>query len=234
MGTSPSTISMQGRRPESHFTAHLKKLKGYWRHYGSVRTLKFLAKRVIRRRQFVLYDSLIEDVRAPSTWADSQKLLVISKDNLSSELSPTLLEALGGDSATEYLDGIRSGDLLFVVMEGRQYVHFGFVLFDSKTTQILGEGRRVPIIANCFTSPEARGRSLYRNALNEEVRYLRTRNYRRVLIETHPQNYSSRRGIEAAGFRFLRELDVVVFLNSLVLQRAKQGSGHTWRLVFLH
>ena len=234
MGTSTSTISVQRRRPECRLTAHLRKLRGYWRHYGLVRTLKFLAKRVIRRQQFVLYDSVMEGERAPSTWADSQKFLVISKDNISSELSPALLEALGGDSATEYVDGVRSGDLLFVVIEGQQYVHFGFVLFDSKTTQIVGEGRRVPIIANCFTSPEARGRSLYRKALNEEVRYLRARNYRRVLIETHPQNYFSRRGIEAAGFRFLRELDVVVFLNSVVVQRAKHGSGRRWRLVFLH
>lgn len=133
----------------------------------------------------------------------------------------------------EYLEGVRKGNWLFVVRNGSEFQHCGYVLFNTRQTKIIGEMENPPLIAGCRTAPSAQGRGLYRRALNAEMCYLRDRGYRRAVIETDPLNIPSRKGIEAAGFQLCRDARVWILLNWLVVQKAVDLSGSKWRVFFL-
>ena len=85
----------------------------------------------------------------------------------------------------------------------------------------------------CYTAAAARGRGLYRRALLGEMRYLQDRGYKRVVIDTHPSNQASRRGIEAAGFQFARTVSVWIVLNLFALQRTETRHVTHWRMLSL-
>jgi RimJ/RimL family protein N-acetyltransferase len=54
----------------------------------------------------------------------------------------------------------------------------------------------------------------------------------RVVIETHPNNHASRRGIEAAGFRYLRRLDLAIVANTVVIANVEEA-GRQYRRVWI-
>ena len=131
------------------------------------------------------------------------------------------------------LEGVRQGDELFVVANGAAYQHCGYILFKTRQTRVIGERKGTPLIACCLTAPAARGRGLYRRALIAELRHLWDRGYRRVVIETSPDNLPSRKGIEAAGFRLCREVSAWIVLNWLVYQKRIEPAGATRRLILI-
>ena len=132
------------------------------------------------------------------------------------------------DAARE--EGVRQGDRLFVVANGDEYQHCGYILFRTRQTKILGEEGNPPLIASCLTAPEARGRGLYRRALNAELCYLQSQGYGRAVIETDPENIPSRKGIEAAGFKLCREASVWIFFNLLVWMKAVEPAHTQWKM----
>lgn len=211
----------------------VRKLRRYWKAHGTVATLRFLRSRVLRSKRYLVYQALLNESRSASQWARSEELDIIDRKNLERKLDPELLAFLGGPAAEEYLDGVRHGDRLFIVTNGNRYVHYGYVMFNSKTTRIFGEKNEVPLIGNCFTAEEARGLGIYRKALNDELRFLHSLGFRRAVIETDPKNYASRKGIEAAGFRFVHEVRVWIVFNLIVLQQFKIDSGVRHHLLLL-
>jgi RimJ/RimL family protein N-acetyltransferase len=106
-------------------------------------------------------------------------------------------------------------------------------MFNSRAKKLIGEDGDVPLIGYCYTAAAARGRGLYRRALLAEMGYLQHRGYKRVVIDTHPANQASRKGIEAAGFQFLRTVSVWIVLNLFALQRTEAGHDTRWRMLFL-
>jgi RimJ/RimL family protein N-acetyltransferase len=180
----------------------------------------------------MVFEADLEKPRAASEWSPDEILESFGPDEIDSAVTPTLKAFLGGD-AMENIDGVRSGNRLFLISGGGRHLHCGYILFRTRQAKLIGETDAPPIIACCFTAPAARGRSLYRKALNAELCFLRDRGYKRAVIETEPENTASRKGIEAAGFRLIRSVRAWIVLNGLVLQRIVEPSGSHWRVFFL-
>ena len=205
----------------------------YWHRHGTFATLQFLGGRVVRHQRHLVFEAVLDTAPDDVSWLEGERLTVINRANVDSAIGADLREFLGGDAAADNLQGIRGGDELFVVAQGSQYHHCGYILFRTKQTRIIGEPQNPPLIACCLTVPAARGRGLYRRALIAELRHLWDRGYRRIVIETSPGNLPSRKGIEAAGFRFCREVSAWIVLNCLVYQKRIESSGARRRLILL-
>ncbi len=209
-----------------------QRLRREWQSKGAWRTFRFLASRVFRGWKSVVYEADLEIPRAPSEWGPDETIEALGPDEIDAAITPALTAFLGGDGP-ENLDGVREGNRLFLISAGGMLLHCGYILFRTRQTKLIGESGEPPVIACCFTSPTARGRGLYRKALNAELCFLRDRGYKRVVIETDPENTASRKGIEAAGFRLIRRVRSWIVLNRLVLQRSVEPSGSYWRILFL-
>ena len=205
----------------------------HWRLHGTPATLRFLAGRMVRHERHVVFDANLDVAFDDVPWSDGERLNVIDRGNVDSAIGADLLKFLGGDAAAENLKGVREGNELFVIAQGAEYQHCGYILFRTKESRIIGEPKDAPLIACCFTAPSARGRGLYRRALIAELRHLKERGYRRAVIETSPENLPSIKGIEAAGFRLCREVSVWIFLNCLVYQKRIESSGATRSLILV-
>ena len=207
----------------------LLRIRRHWKQKGALATARFLLSRVFRHQKHVVYEADCRTPREPSHWADEERLVELGADNLDANLTPELQTFLGGEEAFESLQGVRGGDRLFLVVNGCEYLHRGYILFRTRQSKILGDPRADPLIANCATARGTRGRGLYRRALNAEVCHLQKLGYERVIIETQPDNHASRRGIEAAGFSLAWEAQVWIVLNWLVVQRVQKLGTTRWR-----
>jgi predicted N-acetyltransferase YhbS len=207
-----------------------ERIRSYCRERGAVATCRFLMSRVYRSRRYLVFEATLEKDRACPEWSEDERLQILSRENLDAALTPEITSFLGGTEADEHLRGVRTGDLLFLVMRGVACQHCGYILFETRQTRILGEQEPVPLIASCKTAPESRGRGLYRRALQAELCHLRTLGFQRAVIETDPDNAASRKGIEAAGFRLCRQVKVWLLLNWLVCQHVLEGSHARWRV----
>jgi RimJ/RimL family protein N-acetyltransferase len=63
--------------------------------------------------------------------------------------------------------------------------------------------------------------------------HLKAKGYRRAIIEVHPANLPSIKGVEAAGFSRPREVRLWILLNSLVIRRTQDCKGKQWRAFFV-
>ena len=204
-----------------------------WKQKGALATGRFLLSRIFRYQKHVTYEADCRTPRQPTCWTNGEQILELGPDNLDKNLTPELRSFLGGEEAYESLEGVRSGDRLFVVKNGKEYVHRGYILFHTRQTKILGDPDGAPLIANCATARDARGKGLYRRALNTELVYLHKHVYQRAIIETHPENVASRRGIEAAGFALAWETQVWIVFNWFVVQRIRSKEGTRLRCFHL-
>lgn len=179
----------------------------------------------------MVYEADLEQPYAPALWTEGERLLVIGPDNLEPDLDPRIAAFLGG-AAYECVSGIRGGDRLFIVADAHEYLHRGYIILSGQARKLIWELEDVPVIGYCYTVAAARGRGLYRRALIAEMEYLRELGYRRVVIDTEPGNHASRKGIEAAGFVFVRTVSSWIVLSLFAIQRMKAGSRTHSRLVF--
>jgi RimJ/RimL family protein N-acetyltransferase len=143
--------------------------------------------------------------------------------NLKTPPMPSALANYIREYEAELPDLINRGDWVYVVLVNGNCAHFGSVCFSSRQLRVLGEPNATPIIGHCFTAPAARGRGLYKRALATIASQLGASGYSRVVVETNPTNYASRRGIQAAGFEMRHILTVCIFLNLLAITRVVQG-----------
>ncbi len=203
-----------------------------WRQQGARRTARFLSSRILRHRRCLVFEAGLTCARPCPQWLAGEGLQVIGPENIDSEVTPDLHSFLGHE-ALENLEGVRQGNRLFVVSNGSEFLHCGYILLHSRQTKIIGEPNNPPLIACCQTLDKAQGKGIYRRALQAELCYLHQQGYTRAVIETDPQNIASRKGIEAAGFRFCREARVWILLNWFVCLRALEPSGPKWRTFFI-
>lgn len=205
----------------------------YWLSNGTLSTARFLGSRVFRRWDAMVFDSALAPDRPSPVWGEGEHLLLAGPENLDILLDSKLRAFLGPESA-ENLKGVRKGDLLFLVSSGDEYLHCGYVFFKSRQTRILGEKGNPPLIGCCFTAPAARGRGLYRKALQAELGHLARIGFKRAVIETDPENLASRKGIEGAGFEQRRRTRSWIVLNKLAVQRvSEREGGGKWRIFLI-
>jgi GNAT superfamily N-acetyltransferase len=209
------------------------RIGSYWRSRGTLATVHFLASRIVRREHRVVFEAILDTAPGDFSWSEGERLKVIDRENIDAAVGAELFEFLGGDKAVENLQGVREGNELFVVTDGTEYKHCGYILFRTRETRIIGEPQDPPLIACCYTAPTARGKGLYRKALMAELRHLWGRGYRRAVIETDHDNVPSRKGIEAAGFHLCREVSSWILLNMFVYQKRIESSRVSRSLIRL-
>jgi len=207
------------------------RLRHQWQLTGPLATVRFVGSRLFRYQITRVYEA---DLRGPlpaAEWRPGERLEMIGPENLE-DLTPAVRRFLGG-AGYECVAGIPRGDRLFLVASGEEYLHRGYVMAHSRTKRLIGEQDATPLIGYCYTAPTARGTGLYRRALLAELLYLQQAGYTRVAIDTHPDNYPSRKGIEAAGFTFLRTVSVWIVLSLFAIRRTEGGDGTRWRIVIV-
>jgi len=197
---------------------------------GVLKAFKILIGLIIFHKMVSLvYETKLNLPIKKVVWDKKEKVLIYNSKNYNS-IPKKLIDSLGGKRALEYIEGIKYEDILFVVKKNNEYVYHGFVMFNSRENKIMGEENKIPLIGNCFTSPAARGHSIYTRILNEKLRYLRDKGYLKATVETHPENIASRKGIEANHFKLKREVYSFVFFDKLAFQFIKSKEGNKFKI----
>jgi hypothetical protein len=127
-------------------------------------------------------------------------------------------------------DFVGNGDWVYVVTIDGKCAHFGWVGFSSRQVRVLGESKGTPVIGHCFTAPGARGKGLYRRALSDVTCRLLESGWPRILVETHPSNHASQRGILSAGFHIRRRLKIWIFFNSVAVAMIEENGQKRLRV----
>jgi len=202
----------------------LAKSRGVWQ------TARYVLGRiVIRRIDTLVYEIDLDDFVAP-TLGDDLSFQVVDKSRMSG-ISADWLRLLGWN-AQDYLAELESGGLLFgVCLPDGEPLNYGFVMFTTRQKKVLAESFEVPLIGNCFTVAERRGRGLFPKALGLILGVLKEQGHRRAIIEVSPENLASRHGIEKAGFRYLHRITGVAALRKLLITKARStGETEGWVL----
>jgi predicted GNAT superfamily acetyltransferase len=125
-----------------------------------------------------------------------------------------------------HIGGLKGKDLLFAhIDDSGQVDTYAFVLYDTRYKTFLAVPTDVPLIGNCNTRPDSRGRGLYPAMLRTVCSYLAARGHETVVVTCSPDNNASIRGIVKAGFRFSRHVSCWVALSRIPLARRTSKSG---------
>lgn len=182
---------------------------------------RFLATRLARRREDLLFE--IELSGMPPSADTLLRLVFIDRANLGlASVAGVEWQVFVGDNLS-YRAGILGNDLMCAVLDDKgTVICYAFVLFRTHYKRVLGVEDEVPLIANCFTEPTARGRGLYTRLLGQLCRELASRGYTRAAISCEPSNVASRRGIARAGFIGLAHIRSTTILWRLIVSRRVQ------------
>lgn len=183
---------------------------------------QFVRTRLAHRREDLLFDMSLGAV-APAPAPAAFDIVVVDRNSIGTASVADIERQVFVNDNVDYRAGLTQDDMLFAAVAGDgRVLSYGFVLFRSFYKRVLREPIDVPMIGNCFTEPEARGRGLYPALLRAMCDELARRGHRRVIISCAPDNVASRRGIERAGFRAVHHLVSVVLLSRLIVwQRAR-------------
>ncbi len=200
--------------------------------------LETLLYPVVRYRRRQIWSASLAGPRQPSQWRDGETIVFIGPGNFDSEVTAGLAAFAGNDEAA--LAGVRRGDCLCVVSDASGYLGCTYAFFTANTpetrrqSKILGAAPETPIAGLSFTIPRARGRAIYRRALNDLFIHLRARGCQECICEIDPDNGASQSASLAAGMTLCRELTDWIVLRRLVLQRVCPVNGHRfWRVFFV-
>ncbi len=208
------------------------RLRDQWQRHGFGACLRFITRQLFWYSSTVVYHANLTEPFSPVEWENGERLLIIRPETLNRELT-SQLQGFLAEQGYEILSGIRKGTRLYVVRQRDHYLHRGCIAFGSRYNKLLGEREDVPVIGYCYTPEFARRRGLYCRSLKGAMCNLRESGYKRVVIATRLTNLPSRRGIEAAGFSFLRIVHSWVFLQTIGVLRTEIGGELRWRLVLL-
>ncbi len=96
-----------------------------------VATLFAIVETILRpvlrlRCRRLVYIAFLDDSRTASKWAPSERLVVVGLEDLAG-LNAQTKEFLSSEDRQEDLRGIQDGNRLFLVMEGEECLHRGYV-----------------------------------------------------------------------------------------------------------
>jgi RimJ/RimL family protein N-acetyltransferase len=197
----------------------LERLRGEFRERGAKGFTQFLYGRLICRTwHSLLYEEPVEIERKPSEWPPEYHYSYYSPF---CNIPTNIHRALSECGARNTLLSSTANDEIYVVMRGQSVASYGLVQFRSPQLSVLGLPQNVILIGNCVTLPDHRNRGLYRLALNETARRLRSRHFTGIFIEVHPSNLSSISGIARAGFRKIGAVEATIWFNTFVYRQGK-------------
>src|SRR6476620_573449 len=102
------------------------------------------------------------------------------------------------------------GKTRFSIHQESTFVHQSFLYNHKRILKLLD--KKGPIIGDCVTNPDFRGKSIYPFVINSIARKKLDSGVPEVFIVVNPDNASSIRGIEKAGFQLYAEIKASRFL----------------------
>ena len=124
-------------------TSKVARLRYYVKRRGVLETTRFLATRLLRYHVTRVYEADLTKPLSSPVWSTGECLKVIGPETPSFELIPEIKSFLGGPGY-ELIEGVRDGDRLFVVGNGVECLHRGYIMFKSRTNRLIGEPAGVP------------------------------------------------------------------------------------------
>ena len=200
-----------------------------------VKTLLYPVARYQRRQ---IWRVSLAAPREPSQWREGESLVIVGPSNFQAEVTEEVVTFVGNDHAA--LEGVRRGDSLCLVKDGAGLLACTYAFFAANTPEtgrqstILGVSPQTPIVGLSFTIPRARGRAIYRRALNDIFAHLHRQGCRECICEIEPGNKPSQAASRGAGMTLYQELADVIVLKRLVIQRVRPVDGRpSWRAFFV-
>lgn len=129
--------------------------------------------------------------------------------------------ALSKAGAKDLWADLDKEDHIYVLWAGEQIASFGAVFSKSPQRTVLGLPAAAKLIGCCVTLDEFRGRSLYKCALRETVRFLRCSDTSPIFVEVVENNHSSIRGVLGAGFSDVGSVDVFIWFGMFVWREGR-------------
>ena len=123
-----------------------------------------------------------------------------------SEPKPIDVADIGMKIQTVELSGKKS----FSIKESGKLVHNSFLFKKAHVLRLLG--KKGPVIGDCVTSPEYRGRSIYPFVINKIALESLKEGHKEVFVIVNSGNQASIRGIEKAGFHQFAHVKAKRFL----------------------
>jgi hypothetical protein len=165
--------------------------------------------------------------RRPGEWPRDTQITFLG---VHGELETGIRKLLESTGSMQSFRELRNGEELYVVYSEGKPVSFGFSYLRCFQLQVLGLPDDAVLVGGCYTVPANRGQGLYRQALSDVALRWRLRKVP-VFMEVQPENAASIRGIEAAGYRFVREVESWILLGRIVrIRNIREGNDVRWRL----
>lgn len=149
----------------------------------------------------------------------------------SNPLTKAAETALTKAGAMDLWTDLDDEDHIYVLWAGKQIASYGAVFAKSPQRTVLGLPADAKLIGGCVTLDEFRGRSLYKYALRETVRLLRSSDSSPIFVEVVENNHSSIRGVLGAGFSDAGSVNTLILFGIIVW---REGRVHIIRRGGLH
>jgi hypothetical protein len=107
----------------------------------------------------------------------------------------------------------------FVCKYDNAIAHISWIYYKQNPNRILDLQVGEAEIKYSFTLPQFRGKGIYPVTLISIQRYLKKNGFTRIFICTKEDNYSSVKGIEKAGFTFIRKINLIKLLGVQLTRR---------------
>lgn len=200
-------------------SAIVHRLAVEFRNRGPVGFVRFIALRLVQWRGDVLYEFDLRNARADSG-EQGRTIVTVDRNNVGSEATRLIENFILTGGNHVYVDELRGDAVMLAALDEGKVASYAFIVFKSFYKRVLGEADATPIICNCATLPEYRGQGVYPLLLEAACRHLAASGFTRVIITCAPDNLSSMRGIEKAGFRKVKTLhSLILFTRWIARQR---------------
>jgi RimJ/RimL family protein N-acetyltransferase len=179
-------------------------------------------RRIFRRQSHYIFHADCRDA-AVVEWPENEKVTKFSRTNpMSGELLDQVMRLL--PSSREYIEAVDNGEAegLLVCVDGK-IVHSAYLMFENKTTRLLGCNRSWGLLGNSFTITSHRGRGCQARSTRERIAMAAAAGLTAVISETSPDNLASQRGLQRGGMRFMGQVQFFVILNIFVIRTRRIG-----------
>jgi len=197
---------------------------------------EFLISRIYRVSCENVYQKISksrDSTRTNSDLAQEYDFLVIDKNNFQDEKNRRLLDSINDGEIAEYIEGINRDSLLFLISKNdKEVLHTSFVQFRSRYKKLIQEDNKVPLIGNCWTDKNSRGKGFYPYTISAVADELFRRNYPRVIISCASDNIASIKGIEKSDFELVNDIKSYIFFSKIVVQLSQNGTN-TSKKIFI-
>ena len=203
------------------FLKYIKRSQGIIQTRGWGGLLKFISARLVRFSGDLVFEKLLHDgiVKTHKKLAEDYKIFAIYASNLKNQETKWLVDSIFQGENLEYLEGLQKKDFLVAITNNNKVVHTSFVQFETSYKKLLNEANVTPLIGNCWTSQDHRGKGLYPYAIARCCKEVARRGCQRIVISCAPDNTPSIAGIKKAGFFKIREVKTLSILTKIYLQK---------------